>query len=151
MDTAWIQVFILTISECVAPSGKTVCQQQEYQLDFASAQACEMAREQLVLLKTQNQNTIIDRERTRCSSSVRKHTVFASVEEANDALGIAEESAASPQPAAKTADFSQKAHKERLASLPTCEEARGRAPCKIGEIIIEGDTEQRAEVWRRER
>ena len=34
MDTAWIQVFVLTLSECVAPAGKTICQEQAFELDY---------------------------------------------------------------------------------------------------------------------
>ena len=34
MDTAWIQVFVLTLSECVAPAGKAVCQEREFDLQF---------------------------------------------------------------------------------------------------------------------
>lgn len=151
MDTAWIQVFVLTISECVAPSGKTVCQQQEYQLEFASAAACEVAREQFIMLKSRSDNVIVDQERTRCATNVRQGNVFASLEEARSQLGIEDKAAAAAprRQAEKVADFSQKAHKERLESLPTCEDARGRTPCKIGEIIVEGETQQQAEVWRR--
>lgn len=149
MDTAWIQVFVLTVSECVAPSGKTVCQQQEYQLEFATEQACELARQQFVAFKSQADNVIIDENRTRCVASVREGTVFATLEEATAAIDQSADFTP-PDNAEKVADFTQKAHKERLASLPTCEEARGRTPCKIGEIIIEGDSPQRAEVWRRE-
>jgi hypothetical protein len=148
MDTAWIQVFVLTISECVAPTGKTVCQQQEYQLEFASAAACEVAREQFIALKSMSDNVIVDQERTRCAVNVRQGNVYATLEEARTALGIVD-TVPAPQRGEKVADFTEKAHKERLESLPTCEEARGRRPCKIGEIIVEGESEQSAEVWRR--
>lgn len=150
MDTAWIQVFVLTMSECVAPSGKTVCQQQEYQLEFATQEACETARQELITLKSQNRNIIVDQGRTRCASATIEGTVFASLDEAKAAIDSGPALSDSPDAAAKVADFTEKAHKERLASLPTCEESRGRAPCKIGEIIVEGETQQRAEVWHRE-
>ena len=47
MDTAWIPIFILTFAECVAPAGKTVCQEQEFQLQFLTAQrrACSRLRD----------------------------------------------------------------------------------------------------------
>lgn len=150
MDTAWIQVFVLTMSECVAPSGKTVCQQQEYQLEFASEAACQTARDELIRLKSSMDNVIVDRGRTRCASSVRQGQVFGSLEEAKSAIESGPAQPAEPQTAEKVADFTEKAHKERLESLPTCEEARGRAPCKVGMIIIEGESEQSAEVWRRD-
>ncbi len=149
METAWIQVFVLMMSECIAPSGKTVCQQQEYTIEFASKAACELAREQMVTLKELTSNIIVDRERTRCIASAKETQVYASVEDASSALQ-AQGDWAPPETAAKVDNPAEKAHKERLASLPTCEDARGRAPCKIGEIIIEGDTQQSAEVWRRQ-
>ncbi len=151
MDTAWIQVFVLTMSECIAPSGKTVCQQQEFQLEFATAQACELAREQLVSLKSQMDNVIVDRNRTRCAASVREQQVFASVDDAMLTIepGTAATAAAPRAPETAADGGSQTAHRERLDSLPTCEDARGQRPCKIGEIILEPTSEQSAEVWRR--
>jgi len=152
MDTAWIQVFVLTMSECVAPAGKTVCQEQEYQLTFATAESCEMAREQFVLLKSQTENIIVDRARTRCAASTMEGTTYATQEEANASVRGPAPSVAAAQPAASegAVDFTESAHRERLASLPTCDESGGLAPCKIGEIIIEGETVQRSEVWRRD-
>lgn len=152
MDTAWIQVFVLTMSECIAPTGKTVCQEQEYQLTFATAESCEMAREELLELKAQSENIIVNRERTRCSTSTLEGTTYATREEAESATrqpGTVT-MAAAVTPETRAEDFTETAHQERLDSLPTCEEAQGRAPCKIGEIIIEGETIQRSEVWRRD-
>ncbi len=152
MDTAWIQVFVLTMSECVAPAGKTVCQQQEYQLTFATAESCEMAREQFVTLKSQSDNIIVDRARTRCSTSTIESTVYASGDEAAAATSgpDATVAAVTAAPAPRNEDFTETAHRERLANLRTCEETSGLAPCKIGEIIIEGETVQQGEVWRRD-
>ena len=50
MDTAWIQVFVLTLAECIAPAGKTVCQEREFDLQFLTRADCEYALEQLVSL-----------------------------------------------------------------------------------------------------
>lgn len=150
MDTAWIQVFVLTMSECIAPEGKTVCQPQEFQMDFASAEACELAKEQFTQLKAQMDNVIVDSRRTRCAASAREEQVYASLDELMTTVEP-EASFSEPREAPeKTADFTQKAHKERLESLPTCEDAGNRRPCKMGEIILESNTEQRAEVWRRD-
>jgi len=153
MDTGWIQVFVLTMSECIAPPGKTVCQQQEFQLEFASAEACEVARQQFVALKSEMDNVIVNRDRTRCAVSAREFEVYESLEEVTAAMQPEttwQPPQAESDSAEKVADFTQKAHKERLESLPTCEDARGRRPCKIGEIILEDTTEQQAEVWRRQ-
>ena len=153
MDTGWIQVFVLTMSECIAPPGKTVCQQQEFQLEFATAEACEVAREQFVALKSEMDNVIVNRDRTRCAASAREQQVFSSLEEVNAAIRpdtAWQAPQGSSETAEKVADFTEKAHKERLESLPTCEDARGRRPCKVGQIILEDTSEQQAEVWRRE-
>lgn len=147
MNEAWIQIFILTMSECVAPSGKTVCQQQEYQLEFANESACEVAREQFVALKALTDNIIVDTGRTQCKAATREQTVYSSQEEASDALAIPADIPVA-ESAAKVADSTRTAHQERLDSLSSCEDARGARPCKVGEIIMEADTEQRADVWR---
>lgn len=41
MDTAWIHVLGRTLSECVAPSGKSVCRPQETQSVFFVRRDCE--------------------------------------------------------------------------------------------------------------
>ena len=54
MDTAWIQVFVLTLAECAAPAGKTICQEREFDLQFLTRADCEVALEQLVTLKQES-------------------------------------------------------------------------------------------------
>ena len=80
MDTSWIQVFVLTMSECVAPAGKTVCQEQEFDLQFLTRADCEIALEQLVTLKEESASVIIDRSKSSCAASARESAVFASLE-----------------------------------------------------------------------
>ena len=65
MDTAWIQVFLLTIAECVAPAGKTVCQEQELEMLFLNENDCKVALEQLVSLKSSSDNVIVDPDHSR--------------------------------------------------------------------------------------
>jgi hypothetical protein len=77
--------------------------------------------------------------------------VFADSEEARASLANSEDfvliDGKAPPP-----DFTQVAHNERLASLKSCEETNGVAPCKIGDIILEAPAEDdRLEVWRREK
>ena len=50
MDTGWVQVFVLTLAECVAPAGKSVCQQNQFELTFLNRADCEFALEQLIEL-----------------------------------------------------------------------------------------------------
>ena len=150
MDTAWIQVFVLTLTECLAPAGKTVCQEQELQMQFMNQQDCELAREQLVLLIEQTENSIINRDRTQCSASASEHRVFASLDEIKQSGTIDENWDTSEAEALPAPDFTLVAHQKRLAELPACADVGGAAPCKIGEIIIEGASEQSADIWQRD-
>ncbi|MDH3748586.1 MAG: hypothetical protein OER97_10295 [Gammaproteobacteria bacterium] len=148
MDIAWIQVFVLTLSECVAPAGKTICQEREFELQFLNQADCEFALQQLVSLKSESENVIVNADKSNCAPSARRQEVFASVDAINDAnrktdgwkAPVIDESTPGP---------SKVAHQERLANLQTCEDTGGVAPCKIGEIIIESASEQGDKVWRR--
>ena len=149
MDTAWIQVFVLTIAECVAPAGKTVCQEREFELLFLTESDCRVALEQLLTLKEESANVIVDRQKSGCAPTARKSEAFASVDAINEAnkdtIGWRVPGSEDPQVAA-----TRIAHKDRLASLETCEETKGVAPCKIGEIIIEDADGEPVDVWRRD-
>jgi hypothetical protein len=148
MDTAWIQVFVLTIAECVAPAGKTVCQEQTFELQFLTDADCRVALEQLVTLKEASPDVIVDRSRSGCAPSAREAEAFASLEaisEANrDTIGWRQ-----PGPD-DDASTTRLAYEDRLAALKTCEETEGVTPCKVGEIIIEDAMGEPVEVWRRD-
>lgn len=148
MDIAWIQVFVLTLSECVAPAGKTICQEREFELQFVNQADCELALEQLVSLKSESESVIVNADQSSCAPSARRQEVFASVEAINDANRETDGWQAPAIDESKPGP-SKMAHQERLANLPTCEDSGGVAPCKIGEIIIEGASEQKDKVWRR--
>ena len=147
METAWIQVFVLTISECVAPTGKAICQEQAFELEFLTRADCETALEQLISLKDESQYVIVNPNQSGCAPAARERQVFDSLNAINAAHGEEEDlrvvDSGDSQPSA-----TQAAHRERLASLKTCEESEGIAPCKIGEIIVEGASETEAEIWR---
>ncbi len=149
MDTAWIQVFVLTIAECVAPAGKTVCQEREFELVFLTEADCRAAFEQLVTLKEESANVIVDRQASGCAPTAREREAFTSAEAINEAnkdtIGWRV-----PGPQDTQAGATRVDHQDRLESLKTCEETRGVAPCKIGEIIIEGANGEPVEVWRRD-
>lgn len=147
MDTAWIQVFVLTLSECVAPAGKTICQEQAFELEFLTRSDCEVALEQLLTLKGAADNVIVNPDRSACAPAARERPVFASVDDmrgtASDdtPLRVLEDGRAEPS-------ATLVAHQQRLDSLKTCEDTKGVAPCKVGEIIMEGATEAATEVWK---
>lgn len=147
MDAVWIKVFVLTLSECVAPAGKTVCQEQQLEMQFLAQAECEAALQELIELKDQSANTIVDRSKSGCAPSARQAQGFPSA----DAVKAASNAGRWQEPAAGTTGAaSTTAHEERLASLKSCEETLGVAPCKLGDIIVEGaSTGKPVEIWRR--
>lgn len=150
MDTAWIPIFILSFAECVAPAGKTVCQEQEFELQFLTQADCEQALEQLITARDASETIIVDKQKSRCAASARQHEVYANLAEVSAAAADSEAWVA-PQAQSRAADSTKQAHQERLANLKSCDEADGVAPCKIGEIIIEeAQAPKKVEVWRRD-
>ena len=149
MDIAWIQVFVLTLSECVAPAGKTVCQEREFELQFLSQPDCEFALQQLVSLKQESDKVIIDPDKASCTVSARQSKVFASVDAINEAFR-GEDGWRAPQIEESSPGVERVAHQERLASLPACGDADGISPCKVGDIILEGAMGDPVEVWRQD-
>lgn len=149
MDTAWIQVFVLTIAECVAPAGKTVCQEREFELEFLTEADCQAALEQLVTLKDESANVIVDRARSGCAPSARETGTFASLEAINEAnkdtIGWR-----APGPDQAGTSNAKLAYEDRLASLQTCEETSGVTPCRVGQIIVEDAMGEPVEVWHRD-
>lgn len=148
MDVAWIPVFVLTLSECVAPTGKTVCQASQYELQFLTRADCEKALAELISLKEESENVIVNADESFCAPSARQHSVYASL----DAVTEAHRGATgwrAPEPENPTPAPSRVAHEERLAELKSCDETGGTAPCKIGDIIIEGSDESEIKVWKK--
>jgi hypothetical protein len=145
MDTTWIQVFVLTLSECVAPAGKTVCQENEIEMQFLSKAECEVALQELVSLKDQFDNVIVNRQKSGCSVSARESKSFASLEDAKAASNSEDWREVAPQQTAA----SLIPHSERLQKLQSCEDSLWMAPCKNGDIIVESTIGGReVEVWR---
>jgi hypothetical protein len=150
MDTAWIQVFVLSLAECVAPAGKTVCQEQQLELAFASERDCEVALEAFLTLKEASPTVIVDRTRSRCTASAREVEAYASLE-AIEKAHASEPGWSPPSASAAAPVASSQAHRERLDALKSCEETDGQPPCKVGEIILEAQGASKpVEVWRRD-
>lgn len=151
MDTAWIQVFVLTFAECVAPAGKTVCQQNEFEMTFVSRSDCEIALQQLMSAKDALPNVIVDKAASKCVATAREQEIFAGPY--NVAESVSDDTAwRAPDVREAASTSSSTEHQSRLESLPTCEASKGVAPCRIGEIIIEDATSSEpVEVWRREK
>jgi hypothetical protein len=149
MDTAWIQVFVLSLSECAAPAGKTVCQEQEISYQFFDKAECEAVLEQLIAYKDGADNVIVHQDQSRCLPTVRQATTYASVREANEHLSGLEDWGTLPVEQEGPKVTSQ-AHNARLDQLPACDDRYSVTPCKIGQIIVESDGSEPVPVWRRD-
>jgi hypothetical protein len=152
MDSAWIKVFILTISECVAPAGKTVCQQQEFHLQFLTQSDCQAALQQLVTLKDAAKDVIVDHDASGCAPSAREANTFESLAAIDKAYKDEpgwrppnEEASAAPGPSERTEAF-----RERLDKLKSCDDTHWVAPCKNDGIIVESTSGEPVEVWHRD-
>jgi len=149
MDTGWIQVFVLVLTECVAPAGKNVCQEQELRYEFFDRSDCEVVLEQLLVHKDRSENIIVNKDKSACLPTAKKLQIYNSLDDANDALSGTDGWGQIPVED-EALDFTQEAHLKRLDSVPECGEVGGVAPCKIGEIIVEGASEKKSEVWRQD-
>lgn len=147
MDTGWIQVFVLVMTECVAPAGKSVCQEQELRYEFFDKGDCEVVLEQLLAHKDSAENIIVNKEKSACLPTAKKQRIFHSLDDAKNALENTDGWGKIPV-ADDTMDFTEEAHRERLANIPECSEIGDVPPCKIGEIIVEGSTNSKFEIWR---
>ncbi len=149
MTTAWIEVFILTLSECVAPAGKTVCQEQQFELHFLTQTDCEYALEQMIAMKDEADHVIINRAKSGCAPTAIESETYESLEAITDAN---KDTVGWRTPGAQDArrGVVNKDHRDRLVDLKDCEETAGAAPCKIGDIIVEDATGDSVEVWKRD-
>lgn len=151
METAWIQVFVLTLTQCIAPAGKMVCQEETVEYHFASEDDCARALVQMVDLAARADNILVDRERSDCKPGVKEAQVYASGDDARSSIspgaGVVLIDDKAPPP-----DFMKSAHDERLKEMKTCDETDGVAPCRIGDIIIEAAADAKeTEVWKQQR
>lgn len=148
MGSAWIKIFVLTLSECIAPPGKTVCQENQLELEFLSRADCETALEQLIALKDESASVIVNESKSGCRPSAREQVVYASPDEVSATVGSTDDWR-EPAAGAPREDAFQRNYEQRLEGLETCEESQGVTPCRIGDIIIEDATGEPVEVWRR--
>ncbi len=149
MATAWIQVFILTFAECVAPAGKTVCQEQQFELQFLNREDCEYALLQLTAMKDEAENVIINRQKSACVPSTVESEIYESLEAINEANKDTP-NWRKPEIDEAGRALADKDHRERLETLMPCEETSNVAPCRIGDIIIEDESGDSVEVWTRD-
>jgi hypothetical protein len=149
MDTAWIQVFVLTISECVAPAGKTVCKDQVSEIDFLSRADCESAMVEIVDAKSANERVILNVDQTMCTSTARKREAWASLEAISEALAGSQDFEPPDMDEAES-DFARADYEKRISEVPDCTADALVYPCRQGPIIVEGPPSREVEVWRLE-
>jgi len=150
METGWIQIFVLTLTQCIAPAGKMVCQEESVEFQFADQVDCEVALVQMMDVAARVDSVIVVRERSNCRAMTKEVEIFASANEAGEPFNGAASVAANVNDDPPL-DFTQSAHQERLKELYNCDEVAGVAPCKIGEIIIEAaQDDEDTQVWRRQ-
>ena len=150
METAWIQVFVLTLTQCIAPAGKMVCQEETVEYYFASEDDCARALVQMVDLAARADNILVDRERSDCKPGIKETRVFASGDDARSSMSSGQDVVLIdnkvPPP-----DFMQSAHNDLLQDMQSCEETDGVAPCKSGDILIDAAAEVRkSQVWQQQ-
>ncbi len=150
MDAAWVKVVVLTLAECVAPEGKTVCQEQDTQFYFFEEEQCETVLQQLIEYRNGLDNVIVNAAKSSCLTAVLNRPTFSSQSEADRVYsgtkGLIDTSADAPEK-----DFIQVAHEKRLDELPECTANVDVKPCKQGQIIIEQSDAPQTQVWRQEK
>ena len=151
METVWIQVFVLTLTQCIAPTGKMVCQEEAVQYQFRNKDDCEHALVQMVNVASSADNVIVNKNSSYCRPAVTESQAFASVEQANAKYGNAEGWQVLTD-GKQPANFTQTADQDRLKNLHECEDVAGVAPCKIGQIIIEASADRPTpEIWQQQK
>ncbi len=148
MGTAWIKVIVLTLAECVAPEGKTVCQEQKVQYNFFDEIECAKVLEQLIDYRDGFDNVIINKEDSSCLPAAKNSQVFNTRSEADQFFAETEGwGILSDEPAPK--NFLQDRHDQRLQDLPVCDDENLITPCRRGDIIIESVTKNESNVWKK--
>ena len=147
METVWIQVFVLTLTQCIAPAGKMICQEEAVEYQFLNPDDCQHALVQMINVASAADNVIVNQDSSHCRPAATQSTAFASVDEAKANLGNAEGWRVLNDEN-QAADFTQSAHQDRLKNLHECADVARVAPCKIGQIIIEASADSaKPDIW----
>ncbi|MFT5501155.1 MAG: hypothetical protein ACI88G_001288 [Woeseiaceae bacterium] len=151
METVWIQVFVLTLTQCFAPSGKMVCQEEAVQYQFTNKDDCDHALVQMINVASSADNVIVNKDSSHCRPAAIESMAFNTVDEVNAKFGKTEGWQVLDDEN-RAADFTQTAHQDRLSNLFECEDVAGVAPCKIGQIIIEASADRpKPEIWQQQK
>jgi len=147
MDIAWIKVVVLTLAECVAPEGKTVCQEREVEYHFVDEVECQKVLEQLIDYRDKFDNVIVDKAGSSCSASTKSAEVYSSRTDADPSF-VDDDGNVVVGQGSKQKDFMRERHDTRLESLQVCDNQQLVTPCRRGDIIVESVSENKTEVWK---
>ena len=151
MESAWIKVFVLSLTQCMAPAGKMVCQMETVQYQFVAEDDCNRALAQMIDVAAGAENVIVSGDNSHCRAAAIESEVFSGVDEAN-AYFAGTEGWGVLTGDEEPADFTQSAHQDRLKNLHECADVANVAPCRVGEIIIEAATDaEKTEVWQQQK
>lgn len=68
----YIAIYVLTMSYCLAPKGKTACERQKDVYEFATALHCVRVRNELVMLYDEYYgNVILYPEQSKCEAKAQ--------------------------------------------------------------------------------
>ena len=93
----------------------------------------------MIEYKDSAENVIVNRDKSRCLPTAKTQRVFTNLDAINNASAELDGWGELPVDEERM-DFIQKAHDVRLGELFECAETGGIAPCKMGDIIVEGAT-----------
>jgi len=147
MDMAWIKVVVLTLAECVAPEGKTVCQEQQVQYYFVDEVECQKVLEQLIDYRDGFENVIVNKANSSCQATTRSSEVFSSRTDADPSF-VDDDGNIVVGEGPRGKDFMAERHELRLQSLQVCDDRQLITPCRRGDIIIESVSENKTDVWK---
>ena len=67
----WLAFYVLTLSYCIAPEGKTVCEREQREYAFSDASDCIHARNELAILYDKYRNVIFYPGESKCHVEVK--------------------------------------------------------------------------------
>ena len=111
MESAWIKVFVLSLTQCMAPAGKMVCQMETVQYQFVAEDDCNRALAQMIDVAAGAENVIVSRDNSHCRAAAIESEVFSGVDEAN-AYFAGTEGWGVLTGDEEPADFTQSAHQD---------------------------------------
>lgn len=145
MDTAWIQIFILYLTQCTTPAGEILCKSETLEMQFTAERDCETALAYMLEFAARTDTVIVDARNSHCRAALRQQRVFADAD-ADPPRG----GAGPPVPSHVDGAPVDPVQFAGLGGLPDCDDVAGVAPCRIGPILVEASAELDSPAARRQ-